>query len=132
MMESEFRDWTRGQLRSLEERLKRLAERKVEPPPPKVGGKLAGGQAAMAQQLLEAIKGGGVTSLAVVYLGPEGPRNGWSSGGLEDHYALMGLVQELANDLLHPDKERLETFREAANDSQPSGHAGADQAPVEG
>jgi hypothetical protein len=134
MIESEFRDWTRGQLRRLDERLKALAaERLVAPPPPKVGGKFAGGQVAMAEKLLARVKQGGVTSLAIVYVGDEGPIDGWScSGGATEHFTLLGAMVALTDDLLHPEKDRVETFKEETDAGKPSGSPSADPATAQG
>jgi hypothetical protein len=117
MNESEFRDWIRGQLRALDERVKTLAAQAAVQPPPQVGGRLAGGQVRMVEQALEAVKTGQVIGLAMVYLGPEGPIDGWScSGGIEAHLALIGAVQSLNDDLLHPGSDpRYEALVEEAN-----------------
>ena len=125
MNESEFRDWARRAQGDFNERLKAL-ERQVGAlkvgPPPRIGGRLAAGQVALAEELLRAVKGGGVEGLAIAYLGPDGPIDGWScSGGVNALHTLLGAVVSLTDELLHPEKERVTTF--GADDGEAAGAA---------
>jgi hypothetical protein len=112
MNESEFRDWSRAAMRDLDERIKRLEARPQGELRPQVSSKLAAGMVQQAEALLKAVRGGGVTGMAIAYLGPDGPLDGWTSSGLEGHLALLGAVQQLNDDLLHPDAERVKILRE--------------------
>ena len=109
MNESEFRDWMRNQLRALDNRLKRVEARaeEMDKPKVKVSGELGAGMTAQAEALLKAVRAGGVTDMAIVYLGPDGPIDGWTSSGPEGHLMLLGALSSLGDSLLHPDKERL-------------------------
>lgn len=111
MTEGEFRDWIRAQLQGLDERVRRV-EARPSAEPPRVSGRLGAGMVEQAEALLKAVKGGGVTGMAIAYLGPEGPIDGWSSSGLDEHLALLGAVQTLNDDLLHPDKDRMTMLAE--------------------
>ena len=60
----------------------------------------------MASELMEAVRVGGIRGLAIVYLGPNGPVDGWAYTGDEDvRYALYGAVCFLADKVLHPGSE---------------------------
>ena len=110
MQESEFRDWARRAQGSFDERLKVL-EGKVgaiaaASVGPRVGGELAVAPKDMASGLMEAVRVGGIRGLAIVYLGPNGPVDGWAYTGDEDvRYALYGAVCFLADKVLHPGSE---------------------------
>jgi hypothetical protein len=127
MMESEFRDWTRGQLRSLDERLKRLAERPIEPARIAAEKRVHGSIVSLGQKLVELTKAGKVVGAAIVYVDDEGrTMTGWSADG--GYFALAGAATFMGLEIL-------EDFRQAevaANDSRPAGHAGADEAPAAG
>ena len=126
MMESEFRDWTRGQLRSLEERLKAVAAQRAEPAKLRLDARIQGEVAGLISKLAAQAKAGQVAGLAIAFVNAEGTTmTGWAANG--GYYALAGAATFMGLEIL-------EDFRkaEAANDSQPAGHAGADQAPVEG
>jgi hypothetical protein len=115
MTEADFRDWVRAQLSGLEGRVRTVEARAVEKPRPRTGGRFKGGMVKLAEGVLQAVKSGEVTGVAVVYLGPGGPQVGWSSsGGFDGHLMLLGAATSLIDDLLHPDAERHETFLEEA------------------
>jgi hypothetical protein len=67
----------------------------------------------LAEGVLAAVRTGEVVGLAVVYLGPEGLRDGWSSSGFDNHLRLLGGATSLIDDLLHPEEgDRTEKFLE--------------------
>lgn len=103
MNESEFRDWLRQQLRSLEDRLGRLE--KAPPPawPPRPSQQVKGDIEELANGLLAAVKGGNVTGVAIAFLGPNGPRTGWAIEGPE-RMALLGVATTLVDELLYPSR----------------------------
>ena len=126
MMESEFRDWTRGQLRSLDERVRALAAQKAEPAKVAVDKRIHASIVDLGQRLVDLAKAGKVLGAAIVYVDDEDrTMTGWSADG--GYFRLAGAATFMGLEIL-------EEFRkaEAANDSQPSGDAGADQAPVAG
>jgi hypothetical protein len=123
MIESEFRDWTRGQLRALDERLKALAANKAEPAKVAADKRIHGSIVSLGQKLVELAKAGKVVGAAIVYVDDEDrTMTGWSADG--GYFALAGAATFMGLEIL-------EDFRksEAAND-QPSGDAGADEAPA--
>ena len=110
MNESEFRDWARRAQGTFDERLRRVEEKVGEiaaaAAGPHVGGELAVAPKEMASELMEAVRVGGIRGLAIVYLGPNGPVDGWAYTGDEDiRYALYGAVCFLADKVLHPGME---------------------------
>jgi hypothetical protein len=115
MMESEFRDWTRGQLRSLEERLKAVAERKAEPAKVAAEKRIHDSIVNLGQRLVELAKAGKVIGAAIVYVDDEDrTMTGWSADG--GYFALAGAATFMGLEIL-------EDFRKAeaaANDSQPA------------
>jgi hypothetical protein len=119
MMESEFRDWTRGQLRSLEERLKAVAERKAEPAKAAVDKRIHGSIVSLGQKLVELAKAGKVAGAAIVYVDDEDrTMTGWSADG--GYFALAGAATFMGLEIL-------EDFRKAeaaANDQAGSDGAG--------
>jgi hypothetical protein len=124
MNEADFRDWTRGQLRALDQRLKALAARQAEPAKLTADRRLQGDIATLADRLVARVKGGEVAGLAIAFVTEEGvPHTAFAGNG---YFTLAGATAFLG-------LEVLEEFRkaEAAND-QPSGDAGADQAPANG
>jgi hypothetical protein len=107
MNESEFRDWARGAFGNYDDRLRRVEGRVSQiaaaATAPRVGGELAISPIEMAEQLLKAARGGGIRGVAVVYLGPDGPIDGWSCTGEEEvRLALYGAVSFLADSVVHP------------------------------
>jgi hypothetical protein len=128
MMESEFRDWTRGQLRSLDERLRRLAERPLEPAREAIDAKLAGTMAEMAEEVSAAVRDRRVRGLGIVLVTDDGGTNMGFAATDGGHFRLAGAVQLLGLTIVN---ERIK-LKDAANDSEPAGHAGADQAPAAG
>jgi hypothetical protein len=126
MMESEFRDWTRGQLRSLDERLRRLAERPIEPARIEVDARIKADMASLAEKLAAKVKGGHLAGLGIVFVTDEGAAmSGFAADG--GYFALGGAATFLGLEIL----EEFRKVEKAANDSQPAGHAGADEAPVD-
>jgi len=126
MMESEFRDWTRGQLRSLDERVRALAAQKAEPAKVAVDKRIHASIVDLGQRLVDLAKAGKVLGAAIVYVDDEDrTMTGWSADG--GYFRLAGAATFMGLEIL-------EEFRkaEAANDSEPAGDAGADQAPVAG
>ena len=126
MMESEFRDWTRGQLRSLDERVRALAAQKAEPAKVAVDKRIHASIVDLGQRLVDLAKAGKVLGAAIVYVDDEDrTMTGWSADG--GYFRLAGAATFMGLEIL-------EEFRkaEAANDSEPAGDAGADQASVEG
>jgi hypothetical protein len=111
MIESQFRDWIRAQMRALDERVKAVEARPVEVPR-QVGGRLGAGMVEQVEAVLKAVKGGEVVGMAVVYVGPDGPITGWSASGLDGHLSLLGGVVSLQDDLLHPPEDRMTRFYE--------------------
>lgn len=120
MIEAEFRDWTRGQLRALDERIKALA---ALPAPPAAKETLERITKANIEQLAAtlqvAVKEAEVTGLAIVFMTADGPHTGYVPG--DEAFRLAGAATFMGLEIL-------EEFRkaEAAND-QPSGGAGEDQ-----
>jgi hypothetical protein len=95
MQESEFRDWARRAQGTFDERLKVLEGKVGElsaGPPERGGHGLGVSRIEMAEAVLKAVKGGGVYGLGVVYLGPDGPVDGWSCSGEEARYTLLGAL----------------------------------------
>jgi hypothetical protein len=126
MIESEFRDWTRGQLRVLDERIKALAERKPEPAKPKVERRIHDDIVGLGEKLLEEAKAGRILGAAIIYVGDDyQTMTGYSADS--GFFQLAGGAQFIGLELL----EEFRKTTEAAND-QPSGNAGADQAPAQG
>ena len=117
MNESEFRDWARAALRSMDEKIERLAKERAQAvrAPPPTHGRLGAGMVTMVEKTLSAVKAGRVTGLAIAYVGDEGSIDGWASDGHDIHLMLIGAVQSLADDLLHPDQARLS---EAATENE--------------
>jgi hypothetical protein len=110
MMESEFRDWTRGQLRSLDDRLKALAAQKAEPAKVAVDRRIHDSIVGLGQKLVEQAKAGKVLGAAIVYVDDEDKTlTGWSADG--GYFRLAGAATFLGLEIL-------EEFRkaEAAND----------------
>ena len=107
MNESEFRDWMRNQLRAFDNRLKAVEARPEAGPKP-VDVKLRGEMAALAEGLTRRIREGSVASLGIAFIGTDGTPY-TALGGTGEWYALIGAVQTLNDELLHPDKERLTT-----------------------
>lgn len=129
MIESEFRDWTRGQLRVLDERIKALAALKSEPAPgsrsPGVEKRLHDTIVNLGQRLLEEAKAGRVKAVGILYVTDDDKTmTGWSADG--GYFALAGAATFMGLEIL-------EEFRkdEAAND-QPSASPGADPASAQG
>jgi hypothetical protein len=125
VIESEFRDWTRGQLRVLDERIKAVAAQKAEPPKRKVEKQIHDTIVNLGEKLVEEAKAGRVLAAGIIYVDDQrGTMTGWSADG--GYFELAGAASFLGLQIL-------EEFRnaEAAND-QPSGGAGADQAPAQG
>ena len=112
MMESEFRDWTRGQLRSLEERLKAVAAQKAAPAKLRLDARIQGEVAGLISKLAAQAKAGQVAGLAIAFVNDEGTTmTGWAANG--GYYALAGAATFMGLEIL-------EDFRkaEAANDDQ--------------
>jgi hypothetical protein len=127
MMESEFRDWTRGQLRSLDERLRRLAEGPPAAARVAVDRRIHDSIVNLGQKLVELAKAGKVIGAAIVYVDDEDKTmTGWSADG--GYFALAGAATFMGLEIL----EEFRKAEVAANDSQPAGHAGADEAPAVG
>jgi hypothetical protein len=122
MMESEFRDWTRGQLRSLDERLKALAAQKAEPAKVAADQRIHASIVNLGQKLVEQAKAGKVLGAAIVYVDDEDKTmTGWSADG--GYFSLAGAATFMGLEIL-------EEFRkaEAANDAGTDGQVSAGQA----
>jgi hypothetical protein len=119
VQESEFRDWARRAQGNFDERLRgleaKVGEMAAAAAGPHVGGELAVAPKEMASELMEAVRVGGLRGLAIVYLGPNGPVDGWAYTGDEDvRLALYGAVCFLADKVLHPGKEGPALYEAAA------------------
>lgn len=128
MIESEFRDWTRGQLRRLEDRIKALAADKAAPAKIKADARLHGSIISLGQKLVEQAKAGKVQAAGIVFVDDEGvTMTGWSV----DHgcFALAGAATFMGLQILEDFRK---SEKEAANDSDPAGDASADPATAQG
>lgn len=112
MIESEFRDWMRGQLRSLDERIKRLDREMKEPRPREPLDELMQGEIGQLLATLNArVKAKEVTGLAIAFVNSEGVTNtGWAADG--GYFSLAGAATFLGLELL---EEYRKDWR-AAND----------------
>jgi hypothetical protein len=121
MIESEFRDWMRGQLRSLDQRIKAVAAQKAEADRIEVDARIKGEMASLAEKLMVRVKGGHLAGLGIVFVTDQGAAmSGFAADG--GYFALGGAATFLGLEILEEFRKR-----EAANDSEPSGDAGADQ-----
>ena len=121
MIESEFRDWMRGQLRSLDERIKALALTVKPPAKAEADKRIHGSIVSLGQKLVEKAKAGQVRSAGIVFVDEEGvTMTGWSAD--EGYFALAGAATFMGLQIL-------DEFRksELEND-QSSGDAEADPA----
>jgi hypothetical protein len=100
MNEGEFRDWARGQLRSLDERLKAAAAR-AEAPRPKaeLDQQIQGSIAKLVETLTLDVKGGKVAGLAIAYVNDEDVTyTGFAADG--GYFALAGAATFIGLELL--------------------------------
>jgi hypothetical protein len=127
MIESEFRDWMRGQLRSLDERIKRL-DREIKEPRPRepLDERMQGEIGQLLTTLTAKVKAKEVAGLAIAFVNDEGVTNtGWAADG--GYFSLAGAATFLGLEIL---EEYRKDWR-AAND-QSAADAPADPAPAEG
>ena len=126
MIESEFRDWTRGQLRRLDERLKALAAERTEPDRIEVDARIKGEMASLAEKLMVRVKGGHLAGLGIVFVTDEGAAmSGFAADG--GYFALGGAATFLGLEILEEFRKR-----EVAANDQPAGDASADPATAQG
>jgi len=119
MIESEFRDWMRGQLRSLDQRIKAVAAQKAEADRIEVDARIKGEMASLAEKLMVRVKGGHLAGLGIVFVTDQGAAmSGFAADG--GYFALGGAATFLGLEILEEFRKR-----EAVND-QSSGDAGAD------
>jgi hypothetical protein len=127
MIESEFRDWMRSQLRSLDERLRRL-DREVKEPRPKapLEARWKGEIDQLWATVTRKVKDGQVRGLAVAFVdGDEVARTGYAAQG--GYFALAGAATLVGLEIL----EDYRKAEDAAND-QFAASAEADPAVAQG
>ena len=113
MNESDFRDWTRGQLRALDERLKAaMAERKADRVNIVLDRIVQGKMAELRDELTVALKEAQVTGLGIVFTTADGvTHTGWSAQN--SFFALAGAATFMGLEIL-------EDFRKEAANDQPA------------
>jgi hypothetical protein len=111
MIESDFRDWIRAQLRQLDERVKQLAAKLGSPaPPPPPDQRVQGDIAGLLAKLTESFKDGKVSGLAIVFVTDEGTTmTGFAAEN--GYFALAGAATFLGLEILEDYRKQ-----EAAND----------------
>jgi hypothetical protein len=120
MNESEFRDWTRAQLRTLDERIRAVAARPVEPAKLEVPGKVKGDMAKLAANLIEEVRAGRVAGLAIAYVTEEGtPMTGWVEGA-QGAFTLSGAAAFVGLEMLDSVRQR-EREEKAAGEAKDAG-----------
>jgi hypothetical protein len=111
MIESEFRDWMRGQLRSLDQRIKALAAEVKPAAKVKADRQIHGSIVSLGQKLVEQAKAGKVDAAGIVFVDDQGVvMTGWSADA--GYFALAGAATFMGLQIL-------EEFRqsEATNDA---------------
>lgn len=100
MNEAEFRDWTRGQLRSLDERLKAVAARPDAPAAKATLERLTKDKIEeLAGALTAAVREGAITGLGIVFITADGvPHSGYVPG--EAVFPLAGATTLMSLEIL--------------------------------
>jgi hypothetical protein len=106
MNESEFRDWCRAQLRLLDERIKAVAARPVEPAKIEVDGRISGAIAELEEGLRKRVMEKKIAGLAIAFVTVDGAAlNGYAAAG-DTFFKLAGATNLVG-------LEVLEGFRQA-------------------
>ena len=109
MIEAEFRDWARAQLRALDDKLERLAAQKAEPR--KAERRIHGDIVSLGERLVALAKAGKVVAAGIVFVNDEdGTMTGWSADG--GYFALAGAATFMGIQIL---EEVRNAEREPAN-----------------
>lgn len=122
MIESEFRDWTRGQLRVLDERIKAVAALKSQPAKPQVEKRIHDDIVSLGQKLVELAKAGKVLGAAIVYVTDDDrTMTGYSADG--GFFRLAGGAQFIGLEILE-DFRKSEVANDQAADRDGAGASG--------
>jgi hypothetical protein len=99
MIESEFRDWARGQLRAMDDKLERIAKERAEPRKYRPSKAIQDGIQGLAEKLIAQVKEGNVAGLAIAYVdGGDMTYTGWALDG--GYFALAGATTFLGLEIL--------------------------------
>ena len=110
MNESEFRDWARAALRSMDEKIERLAKERLEPAKPRVDRRIHGEIVSLGEKLVALAKANKVAAAGIVYVNDEGvTMTGWSADG--GYFALAGAATFMGLQIL-------EEFRNAEREAE--------------
>ena len=116
MNESEFRDWARAALRSMDEKIERLAREKAEPAKPRVDRRIHAEIVSLGERLVALAKANKVAAAGIVYVNDEGvTMTGWSADG--GYFALAGAATFMGLQILE-EFRNAEKEAEAANENQ--------------
>ena len=98
MIESQFRDWIRGQVRALDERLKAVEAREAQPAARRISVPFRDDGIALAEEMLVEARAGGIVAFGIACVSVDGVvSTGYESA---DHAVLIGALEALRMRLL--------------------------------
>jgi hypothetical protein len=106
MNESEFRDWLRGQLRSLEDRIRRVEGRPEGTPKLMVDGRIFGGIDELVESVRKRVAEKTVAGLAIAFVTVDGDASSGFAAAAGTYFQLAGAASLVG-------LEVLEGFRQA-------------------
>jgi hypothetical protein len=120
MNESDFRDWARAALRSMDEKLERLAREKAEPAKPELDKQIQGEIVFLVDVLAKKVKAGEVAGVAIAFVNAEGRmQSGFAAQrvGPSGYFALAGATTFLGLEILEDYRKSLRAANENAEEA---------------